>query len=83
MLESTILSAVETPAMPMLPARDYVSDHTKFMRDLLAARPQLESEQRAGRAIWWDKLPGDLDLRREMDEGRVPQKPYVYSTDER
>ena len=83
MLESTILSAVETPAMPMLPARDYVSDHTKFMRDLLAARPQLENEQRAGRAIWWDKLPGDLKLRREMDEGRVPQKPYVYSTDER
>ena len=69
--------------MPMLPARDYVSDHTKFIRDLLAARPQLESEQRTGRAIWWDKRPGDLKLRREMDEGQVPQKPYVYSTDER
>jgi hypothetical protein len=48
-----------------------------------AAKPQLEGEQRAGRAIWWDKRPTDLKLRREMDEGRVPQKPYVYSTDER
>jgi hypothetical protein len=83
MLESAIDSAPETPAMPMLPARNYVSDHTKFMRDLLAAKPQLEGEQRAGRAIWWDKRPTDLKLRREMDEGRVPQKPYVYSTDER
>lgn len=83
MLESVILSAVETPAMPMLPARDYVSDHTKFISDLLAARPQVEIDQRAGRAIWWDKRPADLRLRQEMDAGRVPQKPYVYSTDER
>ena len=83
MLESMFDSAAEKPAMPMLPARNYVSEHTKFMRDLLAGKPQLEGEQRAGRAIWWDKLPADLKLRREMDEGRVPQKPYVYSTDER
>ncbi len=68
--------------MPMLPARHYVSEHTKFIRDLLAGKPQLESEQRAGRAIWWDKRPADLKLRHEMDEGSVPQKPYVYSTDE-
>lgn len=83
MLELQVDPVPETTAMPMLPARNYVSDHTRFMRELLAAKPQLESEQRAGRAIWWDKLPASLRLRREMDEGGVPQKPYVYSTDER
>ena len=67
--------------MPLLPARHYVSDHTRFIRDLLEKKPQLETEQRIGRAIWWDKLPGDIAARREMDEGRVAQKPYVYSND--
>ena len=67
--------------MPLLPARHYVSDHTRFIRDLLAKKPQLEIEQRIGRAIWWDKLPADLEANRDMDEGRVPQKPYVYASD--
>jgi hypothetical protein len=67
--------------MPFLPARHYVSEHTTFIRDLLAQKPQLETEQRKGRAIWWDKTPADLAKRREMDEGGVPMKPYVYSTD--
>ena len=70
-----------TSSMPLLPARHYVSDHTRFIRDLLEKKPQLETEQRIGRAIWWDKLPGELEANREMDEGRVAQKPYVYSND--
>ena len=64
--------------MPMLPARHYVSPHTQFIRDLLASKPQLESEQRIGRAIWWDKLPTELAEERDMDRGRVRQKSYVY-----
>ena len=28
--------------------------------------------------MWWDKLPRDLETRRKMDEGKVPQTPYVY-----
>ena len=67
--------------MPLLPSRHYVSDHTRFIRDLLEKKPQLETEQRIGRAIWWDKLPADVQARREMDVGRVPQKAYVYSSD--
>ena len=67
--------------MPLLPARHYVSDHTRFIRDLLEKKPQLENDQRIGRAIFWDKLPSDIAARREMDQGGVPQKPYVYSTD--
>ena len=46
--------------MPLLPSRHYVSEHTRFIRDLLEKKPQLEAEQRTGRAIWWDKLPAEL-----------------------
>ena len=64
--------------MGMLPARHYESDHTKFIRDVLEQRPAIADEQRAGRALWWDKSPRDLDARRAMDEAKVPQKGYVY-----
>ena len=65
-------------AMPMLPARHYESEHTRFIREMKERKPQLESEQQKSRAIWWDKRPDDLAERREMDEGRVPQAAYVY-----
>jgi len=64
--------------MPLLPSRHYVSEHTRFIRDLLDKKPQLETEQRVGRAIWWDKLPSDIKAGREMDKSRVPQSGYVY-----
>ena len=64
--------------MPLLPARHYVSDHTKFITELLDRKPDIENEQRAGRKIWWDKLPSEVEAQREMNEGRVPQKGYVY-----
>ncbi|MBS0321859.1 MAG: DUF3460 family protein [Proteobacteria bacterium] len=65
----------------MLPSRNYVSDHTKFIRDLIAKEPEIVDEQREGRAIWWDKTPRELAERRVMDQGRVPQKPYVYGVE--
>ena len=64
--------------MPMLPARHYESDHTRFIREMKELKPQLESEQQKSRAIWWDKRPKDLAETRMMDEGRVPQTAYVY-----
>jgi hypothetical protein len=64
--------------MPLLPSRHYVSEHTRFIRDLLDKKPELETEQRVGRAIWWDKLPSDIKAGREMDKSRVPQSGYVY-----
>jgi hypothetical protein len=67
--------------MPLLPSRHYVSDHTRFIRELLEKKPLLEAEQRIGRAIWWDKLPSEVEADREMDASRVPQKPYVYSSE--
>ena len=64
--------------MPLLPARHYVSDHTKLISELLARKPEIETEQRVGRDIWWDKLPSEVEAQREMNQGRVPQKGYVY-----
>jgi hypothetical protein len=66
--------------MPMLPARHYVSEHTQFIRDLIAKKPDLTLKQREGRALWWDKTPADLGDERQMDAGRVPMTPYVYQT---
>lgn len=68
------------PDMPLLPARHYVSDHTRFINALLEKKPQLEADQRVGRAIFWDKLPSEVQAERERDQGRVPQKAYVYSS---
>jgi hypothetical protein len=67
--------------MPFLPARHYESEHTRFIRELLQKKPQLDEDRRIGRAIWWDKRPGELAERQRMDEGKVPQKPYVYQTE--
>ena len=64
--------------MPMLPARHYESEHTRFIRAMKDEKPQLEALQRESRAIWWDKRPQDLAERKKMDEGRVPQARYVY-----
>jgi hypothetical protein len=61
-----------------LPSRHYESAHTKFIRELLEKKPQLAAEQKAGRAIWWDKEPQELALERKLDEGRGPQPAYVY-----
>lgn len=62
----------------MLPARHYESEHTRFIRELLEAKPQIVEEQKKSRALWWDKRPADLAARKEMDKGREPQSAYVY-----
>ena len=56
---------------------DYQSDVTQFIEQLKAEKPDLEAQQRAGRAIWWDK---NLDRQAigEWKQAKVPQKPYVY-----
>ena len=64
-----------------LPSRHYVSEHTTFIRDLLANKPAIVADQKKGRAIWWDKEPRDLADQVTMDEGRIPQPAYVYQTD--
>jgi hypothetical protein len=59
--------------------KPYKSDVTNFIEQLKAARPTLEEEQRAGRALLWDKRI-DRDAQADYEAGRVPQQPYVYQT---
>ncbi len=59
---------------------EYESEITGFIKQLKAANPQLEQQQRAGRARLWDTAPIDLDERSRAAESRVMQKPYVYSS---
>jgi hypothetical protein len=61
---------------------DYQSDVTQFIEQLKTEKPDLEAQQRAGRAIWWDKNL-DRELLSDWKKARVPQKPYVYGDDPR
>lgn len=61
---------------------DYKSDVTQFIDQLKAEQPDLEAQQRAGRAIWWDKNL-DREAIADWKQARVPQKPYVYGDDPR
>ena len=57
----------------------YTSEITSFIEGLKAKKPTLEAEQRAGRAIWWDKQLNRAD-QADYGEARMPQQAYVYST---
>jgi Protein of unknown function (DUF3460) len=57
----------------------YVSDASHFINDLKRNRPSLEAEQRAGRALLWDKNVDRAALADNQDS-RVAQSAYVYGT---
>ena len=59
--------------------KPYKSDVTQFIEQLKAERPTLEAEQRAGRALLWDKEQ-DRTAQAGYSQARVPQQPYVYQT---
>ena len=59
--------------------KPYKSDVTQFIDELKARKPSLEDEQRAGRALLWDRRV-DREAQQEWREARVPQQPYVYQT---
>ena len=62
---------------------EYVSEMTRFIRELHAQRPHLAEEQRKARARWWDRtaepLPGVTE-QKELAEANVRQQAYVYQT---
>ena len=58
----------------------YTSDATQFIEQLKAKNPALEAEQRAGRALLWDKQI-DRDQATQAHAAQVAQKPYVYQTE--
>jgi hypothetical protein len=57
----------------------YKSEVSMFIDELKAKKPTLESEQRAGRALLWDRAL-DRQALADWGEARVPQQPYVYQT---
>ncbi|VCU70169.1 hypothetical protein PIGHUM_02236 [Pigmentiphaga humi] len=62
-------------------AKSYESDITQFLQDLKQQRPNLEARQKQGRARLWDKNI-DLEVVDGFKAAAVPQKPYVYQTDD-
>ncbi|MEN3363141.1 MAG: hypothetical protein V7606_415 [Burkholderiales bacterium] len=58
--------------------QQYESEITKFIKDLKQKNPEIELEQRAGRALLWDKAPIDLDATKRTKESGIKQQPYVY-----
>jgi Protein of unknown function (DUF3460) len=59
--------------------KPYRSEITEFIDTLKQRDPQLESRQRQGRALLWDK-PVDAKDQAQWRAARVAQKPYVYHT---
>ena len=57
----------------------YKSEVSTFIDELKAKKPTLEAEQRAGRALLWDRAL-DRQALADWSEARVPQQPYVYQT---
>ena len=56
---------------------DYKSEVTQFIEKLKEEKPDLEAQQRAGRALLWDKHV-DREAWSEFRDGEVAQQPYVY-----
>ncbi|MDO5693621.1 MAG: DUF3460 family protein [Pseudomonadota bacterium] len=57
----------------------YRSEATQFLDDLKQSRPELDQQQRQGRALLWDQQI-DRTLQAEFKAGRIKQKAYVYQT---
>jgi len=57
----------------------YTSEATQFIDQLKARQPELDAQQRAGRALLWDKVV-DREAQAEYTAARVPQQAYVYQT---
>jgi hypothetical protein len=71
-----VADTLASRAMPLF-WKPYKSDVTRFIDELKAKKPTLEAEQRAGRALLWDR-PIDRDAESQYRDARVPQQPYVY-----
>jgi hypothetical protein len=59
--------------------KPYKSDVGQFIDDLKAKKPSLDEEQRAGRALLWDR-PIDREQWAEWRDATVRQQPYVYQS---
>ena len=57
----------------------YMSDATIFLNQLKKDHPELDAQQRAGRALLWDKAV-DRTQWQEFNAVKVPRKAYFYQT---
>ena len=64
------------PAMPLF-WKPYQSDTTQFINELKTNKPTLEAEQRAGRALLWDR-PQNAEAAAGFKAARLAQPAYVY-----
>ena len=55
----------------------YVSDHTTWINEQLEQNPAWADDQKAGRALWWDKKQTVEETVRNA-ESTVPHKSYPY-----
>jgi aspartate ammonia-lyase len=60
--------------------QNYQSEITRFIADLKQKNPDLEQQQREGRALLWDKTPLDMDQQKRTSESSIKQQAYVYQT---
>ena len=51
----------------------YVSDHQTWMNEQLEKNPEWVEDQKAGRALWWDKKQ-DVDSTGRNAASKVPQR---------
>ena len=59
--------------------KPYKSDISSFIDELKAKKPALETEQRAGRALLWDRALNRTE-QTEWQDAAVAQQAYVYQT---
>ena len=57
--------------------KPYKSDISSFIDGLKAKKPSLEEDQRAGRALLWDRQL-DRNAQADWQDAKVPQQAYVY-----
>lgn len=55
----------------------YVSEATQFINQYKKDHPDTDKLQREGRERLWDKQI-DLEIEKQFEAARVPQKAYVY-----
>lgn len=55
----------------------YESEHTLFMREMMAKHPEWAEDQLTGRALLWDRKV-DLSEQKALRESRETNKSYPY-----
>ena len=56
----------------------YESEFSTFLQQLKSERPELTSQQQAGRALLWDKKPLDPDQVQRQRASHVKRGAYAY-----